>query len=236
MLRLVKLSEACGGNLETGYLLQVRHPSPESWVIGVTEVVQRILSRHNYDLKPWQQPVLIGVMGLPCAGKTEISTLLAKRFPLARLSTDEIRIEQNLASGPAAHDVMRSVAAVLFSCKFSVVFDGIHLDQDHRNRLCKFARIHGAAFELIYAVANESVLTVRMREREASPLQTTIDRKMVIGPDHFDRIRHFLEAPTAGERAWTIDTSESENVEIQRGPLYHYLERLLGDSGRQFLK
>ena len=175
---------------------------------------------------------MIGVMGLPCAGKTEISTLLAKRFPLARLSTDEIRIEQNLSSGPVAHDVMRSVAAVLFSSKFSVVFDGIHLDKAHRNSLCKFAKIHGAAFELIYVVANETVLTMRMREREASPLETSIDRKIVISPDHFDSIRHFLEAPTAGERAWAIDTSESENVEIQIGPLNHYLERLLGDSGR----
>jgi predicted kinase len=157
---------------------------------------QRILSGLTLPQTTWQRPVLIGVMGLPCTGKTEVSAHLAARLPLLVLSTDQIRLAHHLPSGPAVHQVMRSVASVLLSRRISVVFDGIHLHRAHRTDLRHFAAGHAARFELVYTTAGEAVIEERLRVRKAAPARTSSGGSFAISPDHFERIRQYLEPPT----------------------------------------
>ncbi len=199
----------------------------------MTSVSQRILSQLDSLQVAWRDPVLAGVMGLPCTGKTELSTRLAARFPLVVLATDQIRLAHNLPSGPAAHDVMRTVASVLLRRRISVVFDGIHLSKSHREGLRDFAEAHAARFELIYMTATAPVIEARLRAREASSAETSAGGKFVISPEHFDRIRQYLEPPTAGESAWTIDTSNPDEQAGHLAPLDDLLHRLcVGETTR----
>ena len=199
----------------------------------MTSVSQRILSRLEPSYVRWREPVLVGVMGLPCTGKTELSTRLAARFPLVVLATDQIRLAHDLPSGPATHDVMRSVASVLLRRRISVIFDGIHLGTSHRESLRDFADAHAARFELIYAIAAGCVIAARLKAREASPAESSASGKFVISPEHFDRIRHYLEPPTGAESAWTIDTSDPDELAGQLAPLEDHLQNLFVGEGNR---
>jgi predicted kinase len=199
--------------------------------VGMTLVSQRILSQFEPPHAPWREPVLVAVMGLPCTGKTELSTRLAARFPLVVLVTDQIRLAHNLPSGPAAHDVMRSVASVLLGRRRSVVFDGIHLSKTHRQSLRDFAEAHAARFELIYTLASTPVIEARLKARETSSAETSASGTFVISPEHFGRIRQDLEPPTTAEPAWTIETSDPDGLAGQLGPLEEHLHRLFVGEG-----
>jgi predicted kinase len=193
----------------------------------MTSVGERILAELGLLGEDWHEPILICVMGLPCSGKTVVSGCLAARLPLVVLSTDRIRLEHGLPSGPAAHEVMLSVATGLLDRRIAVVFDGIHLSRAHRDDLRRFADGQKARFELIYTIADDPVIEARLRSREVSPEQTADAANVVISPGHFVKIHRYLEPPGSGERVWTVDTSDSEDVPAQLEPLEEHLRSRL---------
>ena len=102
-----------------------------------------ILSEVIADLqllpKRWQKPVLVGLFGLPCGGKSEIARYLANHLPVAVLSTDLIRLRYGLPSGPATHAVMYDAARILLRQNTGIVWDGLHLGRNDRVRFRTFA-------------------------------------------------------------------------------------------------
>lgn len=76
-------------------------------------IVRAIVERHAAALVPWRAPLLIGLFGLPGAGKTTVARWLAARYPLVVLATDALRLRHGLPSGPATIDAMYEVAAAL---------------------------------------------------------------------------------------------------------------------------
>ncbi|HEY0070745.1 MAG TPA: AAA family ATPase, partial [Chloroflexia bacterium] len=113
------------------------------------DIVTRLLADLPIEAVRWSRPVLIGIMGLPGAGKTEIANYLAERHPLVKLSTDSIRLKYGLASGPATHDVMYQVAGKLLPKNAGLILDGIHLGTRDRDRLRRVADEHEAYAAII---------------------------------------------------------------------------------------
>ena len=187
-------------------------------------IVTDILANLAVPLGRWHIPVLIGFFGLPGTGKTETAHRLAARFPLVVLSTDAVRLRYQLSSGPATHNVMYDVASTLLPMKVGLLVDGIHLGRPDRLRLRQCADRHQARSALIYTTARSAVVEERLEARRCNEQQTTAAGKFVITPEHFARIASYLEAPTADEAVWQIDTS-GDGLDRQLAPL----ERWLGD-------
>jgi predicted kinase len=174
----------------------------------------------------WSRPVLIGIMGLPGTGKTEIANYLAERHPLVKLSTDSIRLKYGLASGPATHDVMYQVAGKLLPKKASLILDGIHLGKRDRDRVRRVADEYGAYAAIIYATASPDIIEERLQQRLQQSQQATDDKYVVITPEHFAVIASYLEAPSDDEELYVVDTSQG-TIEGQLSGLERQLRQLL---------
>ena len=190
------------------------------------DTVSKVLASLARPSGAWRQPPLIAITGLPCTGKTEIATSLAAHLPLVVLSTDALRRTYGLPSGPSTHAVMYKVAAMLLDDNVGMILDGIHLGRRHRDEARDFARRHGAQCYLLYTTANEVVIEQRLRARRVAPAETAAAGKFVMAPDHFERVRQFLEVPTPDEAVWAIDTS-AEPVADLVAPLQQSLGALL---------
>jgi predicted kinase len=192
-------------------------------------VADRVLADVQLPGIAWASPVLIGIFGLPGAGKTEVARLLGTRFPLVVLSTDTIRLRYGLTSGPEAIEVMYDTAAILLANGASVVFDGIHLRASDRTKVRNFAKRHGAEPALVYTTATASIIEQRLRERERFPEETREQNKYVISDSHFSRIAAYLEPPGSHEDVWVVDTSAGD-AESQLTSLKNWLRSHLRSS------
>lgn len=194
------------------------------------DIADRMLADLTLPRAVWARPPLIATTGLPCTGKTECAAHLAARYPLVFLSTDAIRPQYDLASGPDAHAAMYAVAGVLLPRRVGVLFDGIHLRRRDRDEARDFARRHGATCELLYATTSPVMIDRRLAARLAMPAATVDAGKFVITPAHYARIAQYLEEPTPDEVVWTVETS-TEPVTALLAPLCEHLDDLL--QGRQ---
>lgn len=173
----------------------------------------------------WSKPILIGIFGLPCSGKTEVAAWLGARFPFVILSTDAIRLTYDLPSGPATHDVMYAIVDELLPHNLGLIFDGIHTSRSDRERLRQFAAKHDAECELIFTKADLSTIQQRLEDRANDPDATTAQMKYVIIPEHFARIASYLELPDDSETFWCVDTS-SNSIANQLAPLMSRLSKV----------
>jgi predicted kinase len=155
----------------------------------------------------WRRPVLVALTGLPGSGKTELARYLAQHFPLTNLSTDAIRLQFGLTSGPATHAVISEVAAALLPHRGGVLWDGIHPTRKHRDEVREFAARLGAHVEVVYAVADDALIRERLRARAAAPDEAARDGKFVITPEHFERIAAWAESPARDESVRLVDTT-----------------------------
>jgi len=203
---------------------------------GITEpshkgldLTRRIIGSLNIPPITWPQPILIGIFGLPCSGKTELAAWLGARFPFVVLSTDAIRLTYGLPSGPATHEVMYAIADELLPHNLGLIFDGIHASRSDRERLREFAAKHHATSDLIYTTANLSIIHKRLEERANDPDATRAQMKYVITPEHFARIASYLELPDNSEMLWYVDTS-SDSIAEQLTPLTSRLNKAIARS------
>jgi predicted kinase len=173
--------------------------------------------------------VLVAIMGLPGAGKTEIASYLAGRYPFVKLSADSIRLEHGLASGPATHEIMYQLAWKLLPEKVGLILDGIHLGKRDRERVRRVADEHAAYAAIIYATASPAIIEERLRQRLRRPEQTTGESKYVITPGHFASIASYLEEPSDGEEVFVVDTSR-DSIGRQLSGLERQLRQLLTGS------
>jgi hypothetical protein len=58
----------------------------------LSPIARQVLADLPLPAAQWPWLVLIGIFGLPCTDKTEITRFLAARYPLIALSTDAIRL------------------------------------------------------------------------------------------------------------------------------------------------
>ena len=195
----------------------------------MTDIVARLLADLPAQEVRWSRPALVAIMGLPGAGKTEIASFLAERFPLVQLSTDTIRRKYGLASGPATHEVMYQVAGKLLPHKASLVLDGIHLGRHDRDRVRAVASEYKAYAAIIYATAAREIIEERLQQRLRQSQRTTDDGKHVITPEHFVAIASYLEEPSSDEEIFVIDTSH-DAIDTQMSRLEHQLRQLLTGS------
>lgn len=189
-------------------------------------IAQQVVTHLSLPQERWSRPVLIGIFGLPCTGKTEIASSLSGRYPLIVLSTDAIRLHYQLASGPASHAIIVDVVDYLLPRRYGVVVDGIHLGRSDRDQIRRIARVHNARCWIIYATAAPSVIAQRLQARRSRPMHTTVEGKFVIAPDQFDRIAGYLEAPQVDEVIATVDTSH-DDLQGQLAELERQLEAMI---------
>ena len=71
----------------------------------------RVLSNLTLPVERWVKPVLIGIFGVPGAGKTEVARYLSHRHPLLILSTDALRLQYGFESGLVTRQVMDHLAS-----------------------------------------------------------------------------------------------------------------------------
>jgi predicted kinase len=190
------------------------------------DIVARLLADLPAQEVRWSRPALIAIMGLPGAGKTEIANYLVERYPLVKLSTDNIRLNYGLASGPAAHEVMYQVAGKLLPGKASLVLDGIHLGRHDRDRVRGVASEYGAFAAIIYATASREIIEERLQQRLRQSQRTAADGKYAITPEHFAAIASYLEEPSDDEEIYVVDTSHGA-IGTQMSRLEHQLRQLL---------
>jgi hypothetical protein len=65
-----------------------------------TPLANTIISDLKIPKMRWKTPVIIGIFGVPCAGKTQVAHYLTDHHPLLRLTTDELRLRYGFDSGP----------------------------------------------------------------------------------------------------------------------------------------
>ena len=190
------------------------------------DIVARLLADLPAHEVRWSIPALIAIMGVPGTGKTVIANYLAERHPLVKLSTDSIRREYGLPSGPATHEVMYHVAGKLLPEKTGLVLDGIHLGKRDRDQVRRVAKEYGAYAAIICATASREIIEERLQQRLRQSQQTTRDGEYVITPEHFAAIASYLEAPSDDEEIFVVDTSHDE-IDAQLSGLERQLRHLL---------
>ncbi len=117
-------------------------------------------------------PFLILLGGLPGAGKSYLSRILAGRLPAVVLESDALR--KTLVSRPvytwdenrrlfeATYELLRSLL-----CEgFSVIFDATNLQEAHREEVYRSAEIAGARTVTVWVEAPPEIIRVRMVERQ----------------------------------------------------------------------
>ena len=130
-------------------------------------IAQQVLADLPLPAAQWPRPVLIGIFGLPCSGKTEITRFLAARHPLIALCTDAIRLRYNLTSGPDTHAVMFELVDALLPRGYGVILDGIHLGRKDRDRVLGVAQRHDARCWMMYATAGLALCSSASRHDAA---------------------------------------------------------------------
>jgi len=175
--------------------------------MDLSVIATHILAHLPIPSRRWAQPVLLGIFGVPGAGKTEIARYLQQRHPLLILSTDALRLQYGLTSGLVTRQVMDHLARALLPQRIGIVFDGIHLSHTDRQAVQQLAHCSQAASWLLYVTADSSVIDQRLQMRMRRAEQTTTEGKFVITPEHFRRIVSYLEPPTPDEAVITVDTS-----------------------------
>src|SRR4051812_43646566 len=110
----------------------------------------RVLSHLNLPVERWVKPVLIGIFGVPGAGKTEVARYLSHRYPLLILSTDALRLQYGFESGLETRQVMDHLAIQLLPQRIGLVFDGIHLGRKDRRAVVQLAQVCRADALLLY--------------------------------------------------------------------------------------
>jgi predicted kinase len=189
-----------------------------------TLLTARILSELVIPPARWFKPVLIGIFGVPGAGKTEVAHYLADRHPILVLSTDALRLRYGLESGLVTRRIMDEVAAHLLPQRVSIVFDGIHLAVKDRQAVRQLASTHQADAHLIYVVAHPEIIEQRLQARMQRNEQMSAEGKFVITPKHFLRIVSYLEPPTDDETVIQVDTSH-HTLDAQLDSLNRLLRR-----------
>jgi predicted kinase len=189
-------------------------------------VIERVLSELVIPSTRWSTPVLIGIFGVPCAGKTEVARYLEHRYPLLVLSTDALRLRYGFESGIDTRQVMDQVAAQLLPQQVSIVFDGIHLRRKDRQAVRQLADAHQVDVYLIYVVADADLVEQRLQARMQRAAEVTAEGKFIIPPEHFNRIVSYLEPPTPNEATIVVDTSHDQWDE-QLDSLNQLLQRRL---------
>jgi predicted kinase len=189
-------------------------------------LTERILSELAIPPQRWFEPVLIGIFGVPGAGKTEVARYLAHHHPILVLSTDALRLRYGLESGLVTRRVMDQVAAQLLPQQVSIVFDGIHLAYKDRQAVRQLAAAYQADIHLIYVVADPEIIEQRLQARIQRAEQVAAEGKFVITPEHFSRIVNYLEPPMSDEPVVRVDTSRHD-LDEQLGPLNRQLQRCL---------
>lgn len=171
---------------------------------------------------PWRQPVVIGIFGLPCTGKTEIARHLAERHRLVQLSADALRQQYGVSSDVDAVEVMREVASQLLRQHVSVIFDGVHPQKAEREVARWFAIQHGAVYEQLYATADASVIQERLHLRASQPFDTTLGWRYITPPDEYERAAATFETPLPDEYVQQVrmnpprDSFPSQLVNLER--------------------
>ncbi|HEX2037658.1 MAG TPA: AAA family ATPase [Chloroflexota bacterium] len=176
-------------------------------VADVSQLAARLLEDLGAAPAGWRRPVVVGLFGLPCTGKTQVARYLGARIPCVTLTTDVVRLQYGLPSGPATHEVMYVAATALLARQAGIVWDGLHLGRADREHLRRFAAAHGAATELIYTTAVPEVIAGRLQARLAAPERTAAEGKFPISPEQFARIASFLDPPGPEEGVTTVDTT-----------------------------
>jgi predicted kinase len=186
----------------------------------------RVLSDLTLPTQRWVKPVLVGIFGVPGAGKTEVACSLSRRLPLLNLSTDALRLQYGFESGLVTRAVMDRLAIQLLPERVGIIFDGIHLGRKDRRAVVQVAQDCQAEAFLLYVVADPTVIEQRLQTRIEQPARIAAERKFVITPEHFGRIVSYLEPPTDDEAVITIDTSHGD-IAAQLDPVEHYLNQYL---------
>ena len=102
---------------------------------------------------------------------------------------------------------MYEATKILLRQRIGIVWDGLHLGRADRGRFRSFAEEQHAKCVLIYATASDQIVQQRVRARLAHPNETVAEGKVVITPEHFQRIASYLEPPLAKEDVVTVDTT-----------------------------
>jgi predicted kinase len=173
----------------------------------LSPVSAQILAEPSLPSARWSKPLLIGIFGVPGAGKSEVARYLAQNHPFLLLSTDALRLRYRFESGVVTRQIMDQLATQLLPQHISIIFDGIHLGRKDRDAVRQLAQAHQAEVKLIHVVAEPSVVEQRLTSRMQHPELVAAEGKFVISPDHFRRIVRYLEAPTIDESVITVDTS-----------------------------
>ncbi len=126
----------------------------------------------------WSKPFLIGILGLPGTGKTEVTRWWSLHYPLVVLPTDALRLRYQLRSGPATHEVMYGVAAKLLPLNTGLIFDGMHMGRIDRTQLRQFAEHHGGQTLLVHTVASPEVIAARLEARRKDEQKTISEGKL----------------------------------------------------------
>jgi predicted kinase len=189
----------------------------------LTVLASELIDALQLPTERWTSPVLIGLFGVPCNGKSEIACRLADCLPLVLLATDAIRLRHHLPSGPATHALMYEAATILLRQRIGIVWDGLHLGRADRDGFRYFAEEQRARCILIYATASDQIVQQRLGARLARPDETVAAGKFVITPEHFQGIVSYLEPPRVGEDVVIVDSSAG-TIDQQLGALVANLQ------------
>lgn len=178
----------------------------------LSDLAAQLLTELSLPSVRRQPPLLVGLFGLPGAGKTETAHQLAAHASAMVLSTDVVRLRYKLPGGAQAQQLIFEAARYLLQQQISVIFDGIYLGRSNRAEFRVFARQNRAECRFIHATAADSVIRARLQHRLEHPTLTRQNGKYVITAEHFDRIAGYLEEPIEEEDVLTVDTSREVNA------------------------
>ena len=117
------------------------------------------------------RPALVVVCGLPGAGKSHFSRLLAGRVPMAVLETDVLRrrlFHRPTYSQKESHrlfQVCHLLVRHLLQQGIRVLFDATNLREQHREELYRIAEETGARLVLVWLEVPEEVVQSRLEKR-----------------------------------------------------------------------
>ena len=150
--------------------------NPRRTKTGASELtveVEKLKSSLPVGPYPVARPVLIVVCGLPGAGKSYFSRLLAEQVPLLVLESDSLRkvlFPRPTYDRTESTQLFRAIhilIAELLEKGVPVLFDATNLVESHRQRLYLLADRPGAKLVLIQLTAPPSMVRERLEGRAA---------------------------------------------------------------------
>ena len=188
---------------------------------------QAILADLTFPDTIWREPMLIAIFGFPGAGKTTIAEMLASRYPLVCLTTDQLRLKYGFQNGPDTITAMYEVAQHLLGNRHSVLLDGIHMMRKNRDEARQFGKEQRALVQFVQVVAEDDVIQQRLRQRTTNPEATAQAGKFIITEAHYQRIIQYYEPPAHEADVFTIDTTFAQQVEAQLLDLHKTIQTAL---------